>query len=92
MDLVLLKAIYGIFSGVVLYFITALLRKHELIPLNVDYLILAIYVVLYFGYIPLMKLSRSHHRKHLTKGITVYYSISFLTWTILYDTFASSSP
>lgn len=92
MEIVLLKAIYGIFSGVILYYITVLLRKYELTPLNADYLLLAIYVALYFGYIPLMKLSRSHHRKHLTKGVTVYYSISFLTWTILYDMLTSFNP
>ncbi len=85
MDVVVLKAIYGVVSGTLLYMLTAILTNMLGITAFVDYILIAVYFMLYLGYIPLMRTLNIHHRKHLTKGITVYYSTSFLTWVIIYN-------
>lgn len=84
MDIVSLKIIYGIVSGILLYVLTALLEVLR-VSGPTDYILIAVYFLLYLGYIPLMNLLNIHHKKHLTKGIAVYYATSFLTWVIIYD-------
>ncbi|MCS7108113.1 MAG: hypothetical protein RMH77_01240 [Sulfolobales archaeon] len=84
MDIVTLKAVYGIVSGTVLYLLTLTLKMFG-ISVFTDYILVAAYLLLYVGYIPLMNLLNMHQKKHLTKGIAVYYSVSFLTWVIIYD-------
>lgn len=95
MDIVLLKTLYGVVSGIILYIITALIDYYSLrliLPLNADFILLMLYFILYFGYIPLMRVSKSYHSKHLVKGITVYYSVSFITWVVLYDALQITLP
>ncbi len=84
MDIVALKAIYGVVSGILLYILTVFLGASAFNGL-MDYILVVTYFSLYVGYIPLMNVFKISHRKHLTKGIAVYYSVSFLTWVILYD-------
>ncbi|MEM1982066.1 MAG: hypothetical protein QXZ10_02800 [Sulfolobales archaeon] len=83
MDIVTLKAIYGVISGVILYFLTFFFTAF--LPAFKDLVLIVAYISLYVGYIPLMNILNIQHKKHLTKGIAVYYSISFLTWVIIYD-------
>lgn len=84
MDIVSLKIIYGIVSGTLLYVLTALLEMLG-VSGHADFILIAAYFLLYLGYIPLMNILNIHHKKHLTKGIAVYYATSFLTWVIIYD-------
>ena len=90
MDILTLKAIYGVVSGIILYVLTIVLRTH-INEFYVDYILITIYLILYVGYLPLMKLLGMSHKKHLTKGISIYYSISFITWVVIYD-LTSSLP
>jgi hypothetical protein len=90
MDILTLKAIYGVVSGIILYILTIVLRT-RINEFYVDYILIMIYLILYVGYLPLMKLLGISHKKHLTKGISIYYAISFITWVVMYD-LTSSLP
>jgi hypothetical protein len=85
MDIMKAKALIGGLMGVVMVILTFAINSVIMHPLS-DYILVLVFFMIYVPSLPLVVWLTGPQPKVYTKGISMFYSVEFIVWIVLFDT------